>query len=145
LDLLPGLSQALRGQRVFVVEALDFHLVSLPDEDRQTIRAVFYASLAEHVGRIQVLPANEAPPADAFVVQPRCTLVERGNYNTIVNLDSELRITVRVVDSAGRILDEVGFCDEEPATYERASSGARLRELARRLGANLGRYLNAHG
>ena len=118
--------------------------------DKAAINEIFTQALVARGGEggVHVVRAT-GPQAAPFFVRPQVTFIEPGFYTGIVNKASELKVTVRITDPTGRVLDEImlhrvvassgGVISS--AISGTMSSGGRLKQAGEEAGNITGRYL----
>ncbi len=147
------------GKTAFAIESLHFEAVSiggktetayLADKEDKTKQSwetdkteamrIFGERVRADVKGVTFTDA--ATPGAQFLVRALVTYWEPGAFTGVINLPSEMRISLTVSDDKGAILDEVAFKRQIGASLSSPSSGDRMRSAAESLGADVARYLN---
>jgi len=113
--------------------------------DQAKLNQTFADNLVKESKGLQVSVGPAAAPV-AFAVKPMVTFIEPGVFTGIVNIATEVRMTMRIVDSAGAVVDEVatsvkvapGMIMGVPV---KVSVGERLVECGKILGESAAKYL----
>ncbi len=84
-----------------------------------------------------------APPAapPPFILRINFDFVEPGNFNGFVNIATQLRATLVVLNAQGQLLGQFPMNVVIPATLFNPSSGGRMREAGEQLGERAAHYL----
>jgi hypothetical protein len=147
------------GKTAFALESLHFEAVSiggktetayLSDKEEKTKQSweadktdstrIFGERVRAGVKSVTFTDA--ATPGAQFLVRALVTYWEPGSFAVVVNIPSEMRISLTVSDDKGAILDEVAFKRQIGASMTSPSSGDRMRSAAQVLGDDVARYLN---
>lgn len=149
----------LVGKSAFALEELHFEAVSIggktetayladkEEKSRQSwqtdkTEAVRIFADKLRAGTRGVTFTDPATPGAQFVVRVLVTYWEPGSYAVVLNIPSEMRLSMTVADDKGSVVDEVAFKRQIGATMTSPSSGDRMRTAAELLGNDVASYLN---
>jgi hypothetical protein len=97
---------------------------------------------------IQVVRAT-GPQDSPFLLRPHITFIEPGFYTAIVNKSSEIKLTLKITDPSGLVLDEIQIHRVVAssgsligaAISDTMTSGGRLKQAGQDAGNVTGKYL----
>ncbi|MFO0620943.1 MAG: hypothetical protein U0745_06080 [Polyangia bacterium] len=113
--------------------------------DLGKLNQVFADTLVKEGKGLQVTAGAAAAPGP-YSVKPMVSFIEPGAWAAIVNIPSEVRMTLRIVDGQGTVVDEVST-SVKYATQSimgvpvNVSVTERLNECGKRLGESAAQYL----
>jgi hypothetical protein len=152
----------LQGQRNFVVEPIHYEktLINHKAEeeflgdrsgkqaeswlaDKADSNTIFLQHLKEAAAEMNIAPATQPPGPGTFLIRPVCTSIETGHFKaTTIDQNTEMRLTIQVLDSSGGLIDEITLAIAAPAQVWNPSSGGRLRSVAKAHGKQVANYLH---
>lgn len=110
--------------------------------DKAAMNHEFAEALMEHAASEGVIIVKATSAADApFFIRPNVTFYEPGIFTGVFNKATVVKMTVRITDPAGLVLDEVLFETKVPAALTNPSSGGRARTAASQLGKLVAKYV----
>ena len=143
-------------QRSFAVEAIRFDTLQVGGKteaeylagkdpkqleswagDKAEMSNLFASELAANATGLTIAP----PGPTSAIVRPSCSFVEPGNYNSFVNISTEVRLVLQILDASGQVQDEIETHTSVPASIFNPASGGRMRTAAKSLGKNIATYL----
>ena len=118
--------------------------------DKAAINDIYTAQLIERAADSGVQVVRATGPGDAaFLIRPQVTWIEPGFYTAIVNKASEIKLTVKITDPSGLVLDEIMIHRVvassggviSAAISDTMTSGGRLKQAGEEAGDVTGKYL----
>jgi hypothetical protein len=118
--------------------------------DKTAINDIYTEKLIARAADSGIQVVRATGPQDApFVLRPHITFIEPGFYTAIVNKASEIRMTLKITDPNGLVLDEIiihrtvassgGIISS--AISNTMTSGGRLKQAGEGAGDVSGKYL----
>lgn len=136
----PGLMVGNKPEAVYVGEKKPEQQQSFEADKQETAKNLIEVLIADAGKKgIKIAPPSGAP--GMFNIRPAITFYEPGTFNGFVNINTQLKGTMQIVDGQGQVLDEVIFTTQVEANLINPSSGGRMHTAGKRLGEQMAEYL----
>lgn len=136
----PNLSVGGKPEATYLADKKPESQQSFEADKTETAKNLIETLMAEGARRgLRITPAAGAP--GMFNIRPMVTFFEPGNFNGFVNIATELKATLQIVDAQGQVIDEVLFQTAVGASLANPSSGGRMHTAGKNLGSLIASYL----
>lgn len=117
-------------------------LRKLWETDRATMSQTFVDRLIAEQG-LRITAAATPVEEGSYVIRTQVTKLEPGSFAGVVVQETEVHVTVLIVDAAGATADEFQLRTTVPAGATNPSTGGRLRAAANQLAVDTSKYIYA--